>query len=326
MITQLRFAVALSYLAVGAAASEGQSRPSLDPVPFTRPDIVTKFVWGGVDADSYVYWPSTPPDMRPLELVKSGKREQAFQYCMSKMDTTKGDLRFFYSVQAASLGFGLFKSHHVAAKLAPLVSKPVLNLPSAQRSAAALTYRNELLAMSYSIRLAGMSLNRSQSDPRGEEIRTLSFRKPPFYWSAVPELVREMKHTRLEHVAVYSTIAFNDPNDRHEKVVPMWSNVVQKYPKRADFRLMLKSYSNHLVDGIKYTQADRDAPRRHARIAYELDPKNVRAIYAAGGSYMSSDPVRSERLIRQYLALNTDPKYEIDRAKAVLDFLEKSKK
>lgn len=88
-------------------------------------DWVTRgFPLGGVDRDSYIYWPSKPVDSRPLELLAAGKRDDAFKFCLQKMDTTRGNSKYFYAVQASTIGFSLGKSHLVYAKLRQTILPP----------------------------------------------------------------------------------------------------------------------------------------------------------------------------------------------------------
>lgn len=306
--------------------AHGQAWPKMDIKILTRPNYITNFPWGGVDQGSYVYWPTTPPDMKPLQLVKAGKREEAFQYCMSKIDTTKGDTRFFYSIQAASMGFGLFKSHLVVAKLEPFV-KGLLNPKDPMNPNLVLSLKSELLAMHFAARLAVHSTGRIETDPRVKPILDIANgTKKTILWHLGPDEVRKMQFSKLEHIAVYSTIAFLDPNDDYEKVVPMWSRVVQKYPQRADFRLMLKKFSSRFYGDKTYSKAEWDAPERHAEAALKIDPEYDRAISSVAWAVSSSDPVRSEALIRKYLRLGTGPVPEIESARALLDWLEKVNK
>lgn len=83
--------------------------------------ITRGFPLGGIDRDSYLYWPTKPTDLRPLQMAKVGKRADAFALCLSQIDKSKGDDRLFYSVQATTLGFSLGKSHLVYGKVRKLV-------------------------------------------------------------------------------------------------------------------------------------------------------------------------------------------------------------
>lgn len=105
----------LSYCAIlfGINLSYGQ----------TADEWITRgFPLGGIDRDSYLYWPTKPPDLRPLQMVKAGKRAEAFALCLSQIGKTKGDERFFYSVQATTLGYSLGKSHIVYGQVRKLLA------------------------------------------------------------------------------------------------------------------------------------------------------------------------------------------------------------
>lgn len=280
-----------------------------------------QFVWGGIDQTSYVYWPTTPPDREPLRLVKSGQREKAFQYCMSKIDTTTGELRFFYSIQATTLGFGLFKSHLVIQKLMPQFDAAKRAALKVGRKESGLS-TSELLAIQFAWVMAGHLGFEEYKSPRYAPIKKLLTAHTLFRTDVRRELMAR-KLVKLEHRAIAAVMSFYDPNGDREEAPDKWSQVIKLAPNQPEFYMVHKTLLAR-YNGTKTYTAERSlAPGRAAEKALALDPNYDRALYSVGMRVIDSQPKRAESLLQKYLDMGTGPQYEKVRAKMVLDYLKK---
>lgn len=302
--------------------------------PLTKSDIQllreSYFVWGGVDTRSYVYWPVTPPDLKPLLLVKAGKREEAFSYCFSKMKATDGDLKFFYTIQAASMGFGIWKTHLVVSELLPEYRRVKQN---AKRQHLELVGNDRFLELSlaYAVTLAGASGMGMERDPKVQAWKKLRNSNEDTIRTAIDDSLNR-RYTKVEHIAVAAVITSLE-SYRKPTAYELWSTVLRTDPKSPQLNLAMsiiassRKIGQALVDGkiVEIPDENTSARPDYAERALALDPNNVRALYRVASNVSYTDRTRAIALFTKCLALGTGPAIEIESAKARLAELKSAK-
>lgn len=286
---------------------------------------VTGFVWGGIDEGSYVYWPDLIVDQKPLALVKAGRRQEAFDYCFAKMDTTKGSTKFFYSVQAASMGFGLFKTYLVAEKLGSEYNQ-VLRESTKDGDSDPYFDTNFLLALNFAYSLAAYSGNDDFDNPKFKPTKKL-LDAHPMYLTLAKRALAGRSYSTLAQKAVAATLAFvrrdkaKDWSQRHV----LWQHVMSSDPKNPAYVLVSSRFHSVFV-GEPVAPGKFDTADKLIVKAYNLNPNYDRAVYQMGSMTMYTKPSESEQFFRRYISMGTGPKYEMDRARANLKLLQEGKR
>lgn len=246
------------------------------------------YYWGGVDRNSHVYWPVKPIDMRPLELAKLGKREEAFQYCFSRIGSSKSEQKAFYIVQAASFGFGLKKTHIVYAKV-----KSQLLPNGFHRSSSSPTDIDErVLLLAFVASVASMV---ERPYPDWETVSRKSTET-----SSIVSASLDVSYTRTEHKFIQAAIAANSL--WFGKARLLQEQALMKTPDSADAWLALARTYMRGGDQIGHTvEIDTVRSLRFIRKARTLDPSNARAKYLEAAHIYSTDPALASKLFRQFL-------------------------
>lgn len=304
--------------------------PGQQPPRKSLPFYEEFYPWGGIDETSQVYWPTKPPDVRPLQLAKAGNREEAFRYCFAKMKSTTGELRFFYIVQAASMGFGIWKTQAVVKELLP----EYLGLERQNSGSKRVRpgYDNSLiLGLAFSAHLANEAGGGARSHP--------SFRSWLTYYNAnqsnlvdIRNRWRDIAYTEVTHLAVIASMV------RHESrysptARQLWKTVLKSNPNSPQLNLLMSELFNSgmAVEGPGNTwktvqDIDPDAVQKYAEAALKLDPDNVRAIAAVAHSISYKDPARAKALAIKYLSLGAGPAPEVASIKRMLERLKRTEK
>lgn len=279
--------LALTCIATSAVA---QIQPTVHPTK-------TDYLWGGIGQDSYLYWPTTPASFRPLELVKAGRRQEAFDYCFSRMKTTKGEEHFFYAIQAASLGFGLKKSHLVSEYLASKLkidNRAYLSAETPKRLS-----NDEVLSFLFAHSLAQGSLSSSQRNPSWEAIQ----HKPNYMFalSITMDEWNKRSYSRAEHLCVRAELVWRltsgggSPQFDPRALQAAWRLALSKAPKSAEINLVLSRFSQ-MVYQMEVDRAIADT-LKYAENALRLAPNNPRAKSRVGVLINRKDPRRAKLLL-----------------------------
>lgn len=302
-----------------SASTSFSAPPLVRPAPSMRH---SKYPWGGIDWYSHVYWPVSPPDVKPLQLVKGGKQQEAFDYCLSKLKTTQGDLRFFYTVQAASLGFGIWQTHRVVGALLPTYRKAKKEAWTKHESLASVD-PGLLLGMAFAVSLADTNSLDERTRPAVIAWEQMMFRDQATIMDAY-ENYSTVKSTRLEHRAVVALIAadrvIDTPSGRER-----WKLVLRSNPSNSGLNLVMstlysRGFSRPAPNGksVVTEDIDEEAMIKYAEAALSLDPTNVRAMYQVANFTSHKTRSRSIALLERYLQAGTGPVSEIEAAKKLL--------
>lgn len=317
----MRILAVQTAFALGTGLTISQEMPTSSRPPIHEHD----FAWGGVDSRSYVYWPVTPPDVKPLQLVKAGKREEAFLYCFAKMKETKGDLKFFYSIQAASMGFGIWQSPKVVDALMPEYNLAVLKAKK-QRLSVAKSDPDIALSIAFAIRLSGHA-GADMPNHRNSQSWQNTWRANSVSLQTALYSYQEATYSRTEHRAV-SAVLTSLNSFRRPTAFDQWKSVLEINPKNPQLNLAMSYFAS--ITNIENVQGKgdvyhRSAPEgtglRFAERALELDPDNVRAMYSVAIFVEFKDPARAKALLNRYLDVGIGPAPERIKARVVLDDL-----
>lgn len=287
------------------------------------------YLWGGVDRDSLLYWPTKAPDMRPLQLVKAGKRGEAFQYCFSKMKSTKGDLQFFYLIHAASMGFGLSKTDLVLEYLTQGIESWYWKWWKGGQGKVDID-DNLLLALEYSFQLAKGSHN-----PYAED--TGFYKKyvdKVWVYNAISVRRRELESRslkRVDHLCVSAVIESYKDHTSKSAVTsggrqydprPMqkaWLRALAKDPKNPELNMVVShAMRTAYMDGgpdyfaniIKYAES-----------ALKYNPQYSRAMVTIGFYDIKNNPRRSKLLLEEAIRIGGCLPEELERARKGLNYL-----
>lgn len=299
---------------------------SQSPPGFKRPPIHEHdFAWGGVDSRSYVYWPVTPPDVKPLQLVKAGKREEAFLYCFAKMKETKGDLKFFYSIQAASMGFSIWQSPKVVDALMPEYNLAVLKAKK-HRLSVAKSDPNIALSIAFAIRLSGYA-GADMPNHRNSQAWQNTWKANSVALQTALYSYQEATYSRTEHRAV-SAVLTSLNSFQSTTAFDQWKSVLKTNPRSPQLNLAMSFFASittiENVPGkgdVYHRSAPEGTAQQYSERALELDPDNVRAMYSVAIFVESTNPSRARALLTRYLDIGSGPAPERIKARIVLDDL-----
>lgn len=287
------------------------------------------FPWGGIDQNSYMYWPTNAPDTKPLLLAKAGRRDLAFSYCLTKLDSATGTTMLFYSVQAASMGYGLVQSHEVIQRLLPKYRSQRRLAVSRSRS-----YVAEDPDLALSLAFATTLSIHSTSDIRSHKgFKALQNIQSNNSFEVIRVLndVRNYKFTSSTHQAIMATLShllsFRKPSPEDQ-----WKPILQADPDNPSALLIMATLTAVTIYGSDATgkivplyEPDPDAPLHYAELAFKHAPNNVRAIFSLAQHVKHSDPARAKALLTRYLAIGTGPEPEKAAAKRMLAELSRGK-
>lgn len=290
------------------------------------------YLWGGLEPDSFLYWPVKPIDTLPLTLVRSGKRTEAFELCLQRMKKTKGDAQFFYAIQAASLGFGLYRSREVALYLA----RDARELEMKQLNSHSQVFEMEsdrMLAIVFAFRLSVQS---------EFELGAKHHPKMLIEDSRFSHIEGELKRrtfSRIEHLCVLATLVdFESHSTPMDKRLNPSGNARQHDPRfsqRAWKAALAKNPTSpelNMVVSTKMRLAYLDGGpdyfaniTKYAETALKLNPSYSRAMVRIAEFKFIEDPHRSKLLLEEAIRLKGLLPSELKLAHTLLANIEKRK-
>ncbi len=281
---------------------------------------------GGLDWYGYVYWPY-PADDKPFQMSESGRKEDAFRYCMRKFDEAQDDeKRLFYACQATTLAYGLKKPHLVALKLDAYVQSELKDVRYATYSQA-IDHVSPQIWLAYAFARAASDDLAGDRDNKYDVWATPNMRESSNLQRWGHEATRFVeKHTfkKLEHRYVKSSWAWlmHEYGIARKLLDPIAKELDQPGPY-----LTLSRYWTFGTTGPGNDSSDKDS-MRFLTLVRKRWPTYDRAIFyeglklsGYGDRTTKPQAQKGTQLLLKYLQISKGPKFEQEAAKRALDRL-----